>query len=66
MTHTQEIDRLMPVKEVASTFQVSRDTLANWTKRGILPPPVRMGGRIFWTASQIRDAVTAATALPSK
>lgn len=48
------IDNLMRIKDVAARCGVSSQTVRRWAARGILPPPVRIGGKdLFWRESDI-------------
>lgn len=48
------IDNLMRIKDVAERCGVSAQTVRRWAARGILPPPVRIGGKdLFWRESDI-------------
>ncbi len=52
-------DELRSVGEVQRIFQVSRRTLYNWDKSGILPAR-KLGGKIFYLTSDIISALTKA------
>jgi predicted DNA-binding transcriptional regulator AlpA len=38
---------------MVTLFQVSRLTIYNWVERGVLPPPVKIGGANLWIKSEI-------------
>jgi predicted DNA-binding transcriptional regulator AlpA len=47
-------DKLWRIKDVAARCGVSAQTVRRWAARGILPPPVRIGGKdLFWRESDI-------------
>jgi predicted DNA-binding transcriptional regulator AlpA len=47
-------DTLLRIKDVAARCGVSAQTVRRWASRGILPPPVRIGGKdLFWRESDI-------------
>jgi predicted DNA-binding transcriptional regulator AlpA len=47
-------DKLWRIKDVAERCGVSAQTVRRWAARGILPPPVRIGGKdLFWRESDI-------------
>lgn len=51
---TVEADSLLRIKEVAELCGVSAQTVRRWAARGILPPPVRIGGKdLFWRKADI-------------
>jgi predicted DNA-binding transcriptional regulator AlpA len=42
--------------QLARLYSVSRTTIHTWRRKGILPPPVRLGpNTIAWPAEVIRD-----------
>ncbi|GIV50651.1 MAG: hypothetical protein KatS3mg038_1172 [Candidatus Kapaibacterium sp.] len=46
--------RLIRPAELAASLNVTRDTLSNWVRRGILPPPIKIGLRaIAWREDDI-------------
>jgi len=63
-------DRLMPAREVrARCGGISRDTLDDWLRAGLLPEPVigrHDGRRRYWRASDIEAFVTLGRATPSE
>ena len=47
-------DKLLRIKDVAAMCSVRTQTVRRWAARGILPPPVRIGGKdLFWRESDI-------------
>jgi predicted site-specific integrase-resolvase len=46
-----------PYKGQRPIFAVTRQTIGNWYKTGILPPPIRAGRSIMWRAEDIRAAL---------
>jgi predicted DNA-binding transcriptional regulator AlpA len=47
-------DTLLRIKDVAAMCSVSTQTVRRWAARGILPPPVRIGGKsLFWHKADI-------------
>lgn len=47
-------DSLLRIKDVAAMCRVSTQTVRRWAARGILPPPVRIGGKdLFWREADI-------------
>jgi predicted DNA-binding transcriptional regulator AlpA len=44
---------LIRARDVARRLDISLRTVWNWTARGILPPPLRMGHVTRWRRSEI-------------
>lgn len=44
--------------ELCSLLRVSRTTVGEWRKRGILPPPVAISRKLLWAADAV-DALLA-------
>jgi predicted DNA-binding transcriptional regulator AlpA len=42
-------------EDVASIFDISLRTLDRWVSGGDIPEPLKVGGRTYWTYSQIKD-----------
>ena len=38
-------------------FKVSEPTIWRWVKKGILPKPVQIGGKAFWSARDIAELI---------
>ena len=52
---TQEVDRLLRLREVVSIVGVSRATLYEMIRRGEFPAPVRIGARaVGWRQSEVQ------------
>ena len=47
-------DKLVPLKEVAETLNVSRCTLNRWNKDGYLVP-IKIGGKVFYRQNDINE-----------
>jgi predicted DNA-binding transcriptional regulator AlpA len=45
--------RLVSRRDVADLFQVTTETVGTWVERGLLPSPVRIGRKVFWTREVI-------------
>lgn len=46
---------LVTCRQLAKWFTVSIGTIHNWSKSGVLPPPVQLGPRIFrWETHRVR------------
>jgi predicted DNA-binding transcriptional regulator AlpA len=52
-----EVDRLISRRELRQLIPVSDMTTWRWVRAGILPPPIRIGGRNFWIARQVAAAI---------
>lgn len=40
---------------VAENLGITRFTLLNWTKHQIVPPPIRVNKRLYWSRSALED-----------
>ena len=38
-------------------FNVSEPTIWRWVAKGVLPKPIQMGGKSFWSAKDIQDVI---------
>lgn len=48
-------NRLLRRREVQSRIGVSRTTLYDWTRRGLFPPPIKLGPRaVAWRESDVQ------------
>jgi hypothetical protein len=52
-SHPPLPDRLLDRGDLARMFQVSRETIRDWQKRGLLPGPIVVGTKPFWTPQAI-------------
>ena len=58
---TIKADRLLNVKQVAKVYgDCSEPTVWRWAKAGVIPKPVKVGGRTFWKESEIISHVRVA------
>jgi predicted DNA-binding transcriptional regulator AlpA len=58
------LDQLLTTNEVARLLRVSRVTLWQWRRKGLVPPPIRLGlSRLRWRAQDVRDYLDQSTAL---
>jgi len=49
---------LLTVKQVAKIYgQCDDSTVWRWVKQGILPKPVKVGGRTLWRESEIQNSI---------
>ncbi len=46
-----------PYRGQRPIFGVTRQTIGNWYRTGILPEPIRAGRSIMWRADDIREAL---------
>jgi excisionase family DNA binding protein len=44
-------------KEVCAELKISVRTLYNWESEGLVPKPLRLGGKRLWPAQQLHDHV---------
>lgn len=53
------LPRYLTVQQIAETLQCCPQTVRNWCKRGLLPPPLVLGRRKrLWDAEAVRSALT--------
>jgi predicted site-specific integrase-resolvase len=50
---TQE--RLVPAPEFANRLAIQRRTLGNWLRDGMVPPPIRLRGRLYWRETVVEE-----------
>lgn len=48
---------LLSRKAVAKTFGISLVTLNKWKKLGLLPKPIKQGGKVLFIKSEIEDLI---------
>lgn len=59
------LDQLLTTNEVARLLRVSRVTLWEWRRKGLVPPPIRVGlNRLRWRAEDVRKYLNQSTGLP--
>jgi hypothetical protein len=52
------LPRFVNVRQLAEALQCCPQTVRNWCKRGLLPPPLAVGRRKrLWDAEVVRDAL---------
>lgn len=52
--------------QAAALANVSPDTLNRWARRGILPAPTKVAGRLFWDARHIEALLVGGRCLPAE
>jgi predicted DNA-binding transcriptional regulator AlpA len=51
-----DLDPLLTTTEVARLLRISRVTLWEWRRKGLVPPPLRLGmNRLRWRADDVRN-----------
>jgi predicted DNA-binding transcriptional regulator AlpA len=51
-----DLDQLLTTTDVARLLRISRVTLWDWRRRGLVPPPLRLGmNRLRWRADDVRN-----------
>jgi predicted DNA-binding transcriptional regulator AlpA len=48
---------LISQKEIAAYFDVSLVTIHKWRKNGLLPSPIKQGGKVFFSKAEIERLV---------
>jgi excisionase family DNA binding protein len=55
-SQANELEQLLTTTEVARLLRISRVTLWEWRRKGLVPAPVRVGlNRLRWRANEVRD-----------
>jgi hypothetical protein len=58
LAETAALPRYLTVRQIAETLQCCPQTVRNWCKRGLLPPPLVLGRRKrLWDAEAVRGAL---------
>jgi DNA-binding transcriptional MerR regulator len=62
MSKRNAVPALLPhfltIRQLAKALHCCPQTVRNWCKRGLLPPPLRTGGRKrLWNAEEVRNAL---------
>lgn len=52
---------LLPLAEVAKHFSVTRQTVLNWEKAGLIPAAIRVGRIVRFQLADVRSALEAKT-----
>jgi excisionase family DNA binding protein len=59
------LDQLLTTNEVARLLRVSRVTLWEWRRKGLVPAPIKVGlNRLRWRAQDVRNYLNQSTGLP--
>ena len=58
---SDELERLIDAPEAAKILGIDLGTLANWRSRNVGPGFVKIGGRVRYSPSGLRDYITART-----
>ena len=48
-------NELIPKKTVAQMYGVSLVTIQKWVNKGILPNPIKLGGRVYFRETDLRN-----------
>lgn len=55
MNRHPTIQRLRSAREAAAYYGVSNSTLWRWLQQGLIPEPIRIGGRTFWDPEALQQ-----------
>ena len=61
-----KIPELLTTREVAAMRRTTIGHLANERSRGLGPPVARIGGRVFYPASELRDFILSRIVDPTR
>jgi excisionase family DNA binding protein len=50
--------KLITLKEITQIFKVSKQTVYKWIKCNVLPPSIKVGGRVYFFRSEIEKVLT--------
>ena len=50
-----EKNQLYRMKDLTQLLKVSKETLYKWIKKGIFPPPIKMGKASAWFSEDIHN-----------
>jgi predicted DNA-binding transcriptional regulator AlpA len=50
-------ESLIPRKKVAALFKVSTVSLDKWRRLGLLPKPIKQGGRVYYIKKEILELI---------
>ena len=54
----EQIDALLTIKQTIKYYgNVDHSTIWRWVKKGILPAPIKVGGRSLWRLSDIQQNI---------
>lgn len=53
----KEDNTLIPRLKVAEMFQISKVSLDKWRRKGLLPDPIKQGGRVYYLRSEIERMI---------
>jgi len=42
-------------EKILKIFDITKPTMYSWIKNGALPPPNKIGGKLFWRAKDIKE-----------
>jgi len=51
-------DKLVTLKEITQIFKISKQTVYKWIKSNVLPPSLKVGGRVYFKKEEINDLIT--------
>jgi excisionase family DNA binding protein len=44
---------MLTIEDLAEKLNVCTQTVTNWVKRGVIPPPIKLGRLIRWRAADL-------------
>lgn len=54
----EQVDALLTIKQTIKYYgNVDHSTIWRWVKKGILPAPIKVGGRSLWRLSDIQQNI---------
>lgn len=51
-------NKLVTLKEITQIFKISRQTVNKWSKCNVLPPSIKVGGRVYFKKDEINELIT--------
>lgn len=52
------LPKLYGVAEMCEVFGICKATLFRWSRSGKLPPPVKLGNRMYWKPEAVEELFT--------
>ena len=49
------MNELLDIKQIAKRYNVTKTTIQNWKRKGILPEGLKIGGKRLWRISEIEE-----------
>jgi excisionase family DNA binding protein len=54
-SNTSPLPELLTIQEISDYFNVSLPTVQKWKKAGVLPKPIKMASRVYFSRSEVLE-----------